>query len=107
MGASERQGEGMAKEFPVGKSIAGAVLLTLGTVVATLLCLMFSTGGDQVVRREALFGALFFETERKSGGAVGATMGVANPMALIAVFLVFAVPLVAIRFACRELTRRR
>jgi hypothetical protein len=48
----------------------------------TLLYLMFSTG-DEVVRRTGLFGALFFETARISGGGLGITMGVASPATLL------------------------
>lgn len=77
------------------------------TAVVTLLVLMFSTDGDRAVRKEALFGALFFETREKSGGATGVIMGVADPTALIIMFFVFTVVLVMVRFAHQGLKRRR
>ncbi|MGW3955944.1 hypothetical protein ACWEKM_34675 [Streptomyces sp. NPDC004752] len=89
------------------KSVAGAALLTLVTVVVTLLLLMFSTDGDQIVHKEALFGSLFFETQEKSGGATGITMGVANPTALIILFFVLTVVLTMIQFTYRGLKQRR
>lgn len=65
-------------------------MLTLVTAVGTLLYLMFSTG-EETVRREGLFGSLFFETKEVGDGVTGATMGVANPTALIVIFVLFAV----------------
>lgn len=58
----------------------------------TLLYLMFSTG-DEVVHRTGLFGALFFETTRISGGGTGATMGVADGTTLIVLAVVLALVL--------------
>ncbi|MFE7860138.1 hypothetical protein [Streptomyces sp. NPDC057403] len=68
---------------------------------------MFSTDGDKSVHREALFGSLFFETREKAGGATGVTMGVANPTALIILFLVFAVLLTTTQITYRGLKQRR
>ncbi|MEE1939666.1 hypothetical protein V1L54_09605 [Streptomyces sp. TRM 70361] len=68
---------------------------------------MFSTDDDKAVRREALFGSLFFETEEKGDGALGVTMGVANPTALIILFLVFAAVLTMVQFTYRGLRQRR
>ncbi|WP_055495331.1 hypothetical protein [Streptomyces sp. TP-A0356] len=77
------------------------------TVVATLLYLMFSTDSDHSVHREALFGSLFFDQKEKAGGAIGVTMGVANPTALIVMFLVFAVVLTFTQITYRGLKQRR
>ncbi|MGW3508224.1 hypothetical protein [Streptomyces sp. NPDC000994] len=68
---------------------------------------MFSTDGDQIVHKEALFGSLFFETQEKSGGATGVTMGVANPTALIIMFFVFAIILMMTQITYRGLKQRR
>lgn len=77
------------------------------TAVVTLLYLMFSTDGDEPVHREALFGSLFFETRETSEGGLGVTMGVANPAALIAMFIVFAAVLTMTQFTYQGLKLRR
>lgn len=97
----------MKQAQSVVKSVVGATLLTMVTAAATLLYLMFSTDGDGTIRKEALFGSLFFEQKEKAGGAIGVTMGVANPTALIFMFLVFAVVLTFTQITYRGLKQRR
>jgi hypothetical protein len=97
----------MIKAPSVVKSALGAALLTLVTVTVTLLALMFSTDTDEIVHREAFFGSLFFETQDKPGGAIGITMGVANPTALIILFAVLTVILTMVQITYRGLKQRR
>lgn len=81
-------------------------MLTLVTAVGTLLYLMFSTG-EETVRRGGLFGSLSFETKEVRDGVTGATMGVANPTALIVIFVLFAVVLGFAQIAFRGLKQYR
>ncbi len=92
----------MNKKFLALNSVAGAAILTLVLAVMTLLYLMFSTGKESI-RREGLFGSLFFETEEIPGGATGASMGLANPTALIVIFGLLCFVLMAAQVAYREL----
>lgn len=73
----------------------------------TLLYLMFSTGEDEIVRREGLFGSLFFETEEVREGTIGATMGVDNPAALIVIFVLFLLFLTVTQFVYQGLKSYR
>ncbi|MFF5483375.1 hypothetical protein ACFY5C_39505 [Streptomyces sp. NPDC012935] len=75
--------------------------------MAALFILMFSTDGDKEIRRETLFGSLFFETQEKAGGVLGVEAGVANPTALIVLFFVLAVVLIFTQFIYRGLKNRR
>ncbi|MER5934938.1 hypothetical protein [Streptomyces sp. NPDC002054] len=68
---------------------------------------MFSTDGDKAVRRESLFGSLFFETREIGGGGLGVEMGVDNPTALLVIFFVLAVVLAFVQFIYRGLKQRR
>jgi hypothetical protein len=97
----------MRKALSVVTLVVGAAVLTLVTLVTTLLYLMFSTHGNQPVYREALFGSFFFKTQEMSSGATGVTMGVANPTALIIIFLVFIVFLTTTQITYRGLKQRR
>ena len=85
---------------------AGAVLLTLTTVVVTLLSLMFSTG-EEYVHKVGLFGSLFFETTAAPDGATGVSMGVADPVVLVGVFAAYLVVLVLARLLFRQWRGRR
>ena len=76
------------------------------TAAATLLYLMFSTG-EETVHREGLFGSLFFETQQVRPGVTGATMGVADPTALVIIFVLFTVILLLAQIAYRELKQYR
>ncbi len=77
------------------------------TAVVSLFILMFSTDGDKEIRRETLFGSMFFETQEKTGGALGVEAGVANPTALIVLFFILAVILIFAQFIYRGLKNRR
>ena len=79
----------MRKALSVGKSVAGAVLLTAATVAMALLYLMFSTTESEPVYREALFGSVFFKTQETTGGGLGVTMGVEEPLALLVLLLLY------------------
>ena len=81
--------------------------MTLGTVAVTLLALMFSSGPDDTVERKAFFGSMIFETVEKDNGALGITAGVANPVPLIVLFLVFTAVLTMIQATYRALKERR
>ena len=96
----------MRKALLVANSVAGALLLTLTTVAATLLYLMFSTG-DEIGRREGIFGTLFFETSEVREGVTGASMGVAKPAGLIILFALFFAFVTMTQLAYRGLKRRR
>ena len=48
---------------------------------------MFSTDEDNV-RKEGLFGSVFFETREVREGVIGSSMGVDNPLGLVVIFLV-------------------
>lgn len=76
-------------------------------MAAVLLTLMFSTGTDEIVEREAFFGSLVFETVKKDDGALGITTGVENPIPLIALFLVLTFVLTVTRIAYQVLKERR
>lgn len=81
-------------------------MLTLATAVAALLYLMFSTG-DEVGRKEALFGSFFFETKEVREGVTGVSMGVGEPVGLIVIFLVFFGFLTLVQFVYRGLKNYR
>lgn len=68
---------------------------------------MFSTDSDKAVHRETLFGSMFFETQEIGGGALGVEAGVANPTALIVIFVVLAIVLASTQFIYRGLKQRR
>lgn len=72
----------------------------------TLLYLMFSTG-EQVARREGLFGSLFFETREVRPGVTGATMGVDNPTGLAVVFALLCLVLLFYQVIFRALKQYR
>ncbi|GAB2956082.1 hypothetical protein GCM10023080_014000 [Streptomyces pseudoechinosporeus] len=97
----------MLKARSVVKAAIGAALLTLVTVAATLLTLMFSTGSDDVGERKAFFGSLVFETVDKANGATSITTGVDNPVPVIALFLVLTVALTMVQIIYRGLKQRR
>jgi hypothetical protein len=96
----------MRKAMLVMNSVLGSLVLTAVIAVAGLLYLMFSTGKGSV-HREGLFGALFFDTRDLPGGKVGVNMGVANPTALIVIFLVLCVLLALTQIAFRNLKHYR
>ncbi|MDV3221352.1 hypothetical protein [Intrasporangium sp.] len=48
---------------------------------------MFSTDEDNI-RKEGLFGSVFFETREVREGVIGSSMGVDNPVALLVIFAV-------------------
>lgn len=81
-------------------------MLTAVTATVGLLFLMFSTGKGSV-HREGLFGSLFFETHEAPGGAVNVGMGVANPTALIVIFLIFCIILALSQVTYRVLKQHR
>ncbi|BCJ60322.1 hypothetical protein Jiend_37440 [Micromonospora endophytica] len=62
----------------------GALVLTLGAATMTILALMFSTKDDDV-RKEGLFGSVFFEsrTTPEDSLMVSAGLGSWIPLALI------------------------
>ncbi|MFF0745892.1 hypothetical protein ACFYVL_36420 [Streptomyces sp. NPDC004111] len=76
-------------------------------MVVTLLALMFSTGTDEIVDRQAFFGSLVFQTVKKDNGALGVTMGVENPLPLVVLFLVLTVVLTLVQVSYRVLKQRR
>jgi hypothetical protein len=65
-------------------------MLTLVVTVFALLYLMFTTD-DEVVRKEGLFGSVFFETKEVRDGGTGATMGIDNPVAVVVIFGLLAI----------------
>ncbi|MHC0431243.1 hypothetical protein ACX6XY_13765 [Streptomyces sp. O3] len=77
------------------------------TATVILLALMFSTGTDEIVERKAFFGSLVFETVKKDSGALGITMGVGNPTALIVFFFILTIVLTMIQVIYRGLKQRR
>ncbi|AXG12758.1 hypothetical protein DN585_04405 [Intrasporangium calvum] len=81
------QGEEMKKALLLVNSAVGAALLTLVVAAGALLYLMFSTDEDNI-RKEGLFGAVFFETREVREGVIGSSMGVDDPVGLIVVFVV-------------------
>ena len=97
----------MLKARSVVKAAIGAALLTLVTVVATLLALMFSTDSDDVGEKKAFFGSMVFETVEKTNGATSITTGVDNPLPIIALFLVLTVTLTLAQIIYRGLKQRR
>lgn len=68
---------------------------------------MFSTGSDDVGERKAFFGSMVFETVEKANGATGITMGIDNPIPVIALFLVLTVVLTMAQLIYRGLKQRR
>jgi hypothetical protein len=97
----------MLKARSVVTAAIGAALLTLVTVAATLLALMFSTGSDDVGERTAFFGAMVFETVDKANGATSITIGIDNPIPVIALFLVLTIALTMAQIIYRGLKQRR
>ena len=77
----------MKKALLLVNSTVGAALLTLVVAAGALLFLMFSTDEDNV-RKEGLFGSVFFETREVREGVIGSSMGIDNPVGLIVIFLV-------------------
>ncbi|MEU6970006.1 hypothetical protein AB0A71_20155 [Kitasatospora aureofaciens] len=75
----------------------------------TLLFLMLSTDGDKAVERRALFGSVFFKVADTGAGdgTLGVTMGVANPTALIILFVLHVGFLAVARAMYRGLRQRR
>ena len=67
---------------------------------------MFSTG-EESVRREGLFGSLYFETKQVRQGVTGASMGVANPTGLIIMFMIFCLFLALTQITFGGLKKRR
>lgn len=96
----------MKKVLVLVNSTAGAALLTLVIATLTLLYLMFSSG-DGDARREALFGALMFESRDAADGTTSVTVGVENPVPLIVLFIVLAVMLTVIQLTYRVLKQYR
>ncbi|SDQ72446.1 hypothetical protein [Quadrisphaera sp. DSM 44207] len=96
----------MKKALLIVNAAVGAALLTLVTAVLTLLVLMFSTG-EESVRREGLFGSVFFETTEVREGVTGASMGVDNLTGLVVVFVVLFLFLVLTQVAYRGLKVHR
>jgi uncharacterized membrane protein len=89
------------------RAAIGAALLTLVTVAATLLVLMFSTGSDDVGEHKAFFGAMLFEQVEKANGATSITVGIDNPVPVIALFLVLTVAFTMAQIIYRGLKQRR
>ncbi|MWA07886.1 hypothetical protein [Streptomyces sp. BA2] len=73
----------------------------------SLLTLIFSTGADKAVARQAFFGSLVFETVEKDNGALAISAGVENPAPLIVLFLVLTAVLTMIQAIYRGLKQRR
>jgi len=96
----------MSKALLAVNAVVGAAFLTLIVAVGTLLYLMFWIG-EESVRREGLFGSLFFETKEVREGVTGILMGVANPTGLIICFLVSVLFLTLTQFAYRGLKQYR
>lgn len=96
----------MKKVLVLVNSTAGAALLTLVIATVTLLYLMFSSD-DGDVRREALLGALMFESRDAADGSTSVTVGVENPVPLIVLFVVLAVMLTVIQLTYRALKHYR
>ena len=96
----------MKKVLVLVNSTAGAALLTLVIATVTLLYLMFSSD-DGDVRREALLGALMFESRDAADGSTSVTVGVENPVPLIVMFFVLAVMLTVIQLTYRALKHYR
>ena len=70
-----------------------------------LLFLMFSVG-EELGRREGLFGSLYFEATSVSGG-VDATMGVNNTVGIVGVLLVCIALIALVQLAYLGLKRYR
>lgn len=68
---------------------------------------MFSAGEEDNVRKEGLFGSLFFEAHELANGATGVTMGVANPTGLVVTFVFCAVFLSMCQLGFHALKRYR
>lgn len=68
-------------------SLLGGVVLTLLIAVGTLLFLMATTP-DVGVRKEGLFGAVFFGSTSSPDGSIGMTLGINSWPAMAAVWLV-------------------
>jgi hypothetical protein len=96
----------MRRPLLVVNSVVGAVLLTLTTVVATLLYLMFSQG-DDLGRREGLFGSAYFEVSEVREGVTGASMGVENPVGPGVMFVFYLLFLTAAQVVYVQLKNRR
>jgi hypothetical protein len=71
-----------------------------------LLYLMFSTGRESV-RKEGLFGSLFFEAREAPGGATDVSMGLANPTGLVVIFGLLCVVLAVTQVVYQELSLHR
>lgn len=89
----------MFKARSVVKPAQGAVALTLVVIIVTLLTLTFSTGSGDAVERKAFFGSMFFERMEKNGEALNVSMGIANPIPLIILFLALTAILTIIQAA--------
>ncbi len=96
----------MKKSLLVVNTLVGAALLTVVTAAATLLFLMLSTG-DETVRREGLFGGVFFQTQEVRPGVTGAEMGIDSIAGIVGVFAIFVVLMLLVQLTFLVLKQYR
>lgn len=91
----------MRKLFLAFNALFGGVVLTLILAAGALLLLMASTP-EAGVRKEGLFGGVFFSTETSASGSIGISLGINSWTSITVVWIVsslfiFATILVAMR----------
>lgn len=97
----------MKRTFILFNSVFGSAVLVLVAATGTLIYLMFSTGEGEFGRKEGLFGSVFFDAEDKGEGITGATMGIADPTALVIIFTLILVVLAFFQIALYRLKSYR
>ncbi|GAA2263321.1 hypothetical protein GCM10009853_015640 [Glycomyces scopariae] len=88
-------------------SLGSALVITLAATVVSLMLLMFSTTGDEPVRKTALFDAVYFEVTEASANSTSATMGVDGFVPLAVIFAVVAAFIALVQIILDTLQTRR
>ncbi|MEV3938956.1 hypothetical protein AB0K52_23660 [Glycomyces sp. NPDC049804] len=65
-------------------------MITATATVVALMLLMFSTSGDEPIRKTGLFGAVFFEVTEATADTTNVTMGVGGAVPLAVIFVAVA-----------------
>ncbi|GAA1689782.1 hypothetical protein GCM10009830_41730 [Glycomyces endophyticus] len=88
-------------------SLGSSLVITLAATVVALMLLMFSTSGDEPVRKTALFDAVYFEVTEATADTTSVTMGVDGFVPLLVVFAVVAAFIALVQIILDALQTRR
>jgi hypothetical protein len=88
-------------------SLGSSLVVTLAATVVALMLLMFSTSGDEPVRKTALFDAVYFEVTDATASSTSVTMGVDGFVPLLVLFAVVAAFVALVQLILEALQTRR